>query len=153
MVSCFQFGTLTESEIIDFRQTLEPVLIKKAIFLRTKEDLAAMQANIDDCEKEYALCRINMKKHIQFHILIAKACHNKLFVAVMEAIAEIFEEITKNWQVDKDSMRMDLDFNYKFYDCILNRRGDESEKLMKEHFELTKVFWGKDLEKSREELK
>ncbi len=147
LVQCFQFGTLTEDEIIDFRLMLEPVLIKQAAFLRTEEDLAAMKANLDACEKEPVLIRKNLHMQIRFHILITKACHNSLFTTVMEAFVEIFENITENWEVNEKTLRQDLDYNHKFYDCIFHRRGDEAEKLMKEHFELTKAFRDEDLEK------
>ncbi|MCP4718833.1 MAG: FadR family transcriptional regulator [Desulfobacteraceae bacterium] len=153
LISCFQFGTLTKDEIIDFRQTLEPVLIKKAARLRTKKDLAAMKANIEACERDLIKGRTNVSIHIGFHILIAKACHNKLFVAVMEAIAEIFEDIAKSWQEDKEKMRRDIEFNHKFYDCLLHRREEEAEKLMKAHFELTKLFRQEDLEKAAKNKK
>lgn len=147
MISCFQFGTLTEDEIIDFRQTLEPVLIKKAVHSRTRADLAAMKANIKACEKDLVRSRTNVKKHIEFHILIARACQNRLFIAVMEAVAEIFEGIAKTWQEDKEKMRRDIDYNLAFYDCMLNRREDEAERLMKEHFEWTKEFRREDQER------
>jgi GntR family transcriptional regulator, transcriptional repressor for pyruvate dehydrogenase complex len=146
MISCFQFGSLTKDEIIDFRQTLEPVLIKKAVVLRTRADLAAMKANIKACEEDLAQGNTSVSRHIRFHILIAKACHNQLFTAVMEAVSEIFEDIAKTWQNDREKMQQDIDFNHKFYRCLLNRQGDEAEKLMKEHFELTKAFRREDLE-------
>ncbi len=148
LVNCFQFGTLTEAEIIDFRQTLEPVLIKKAVRQRTEEDLAAMKANIEACEMDIINGGPDVKKHIEFHILIARACRNKLFTAVMEAIAEIFDDLAKTWHVDKKRKRRDLDYNYQFYDCILNRREEEAEKLMWEHFELTKTFLRDDMKKT-----
>jgi len=148
LVSCFQFGALTEDEIIDFRQTLEPVLIRKAIRHRTKEDLAEMKLNIQSCEDDLFLGKTDVAKHIRFHILIAKACRNKLFVTVMEAIAEIFEDIAKIWQEDKKKMRQDIDYNHLFYNCILHRREDEAETLMKEHFELTRAFRREDKERT-----
>ena len=64
----------------------------------------------------------------------------------MEAVSEIFEDIAKTWQNDREKMQQDIDFNHKFYRCLLNRQGDEAEKLMKEHFELTKAFRREDLE-------
>ncbi|MCP4023670.1 MAG: FadR family transcriptional regulator [Desulfobacteraceae bacterium] len=151
MISCFQFGTLTEKEIIDFRYVLEPVLIRRAAQLRTDEDLAAMKAHIEECEEDLKNGTPSVKKHIAFHILIARACHNKLFSSVIEAIAEIFEDLAKGWQEDKKKMRGDLDFNYKFYDCIRDGKADEAEKLMKEHFNLTKVFRRQDRENEKNE--
>ena len=150
LVSCFQFGTLTEEEVIDFRQTLEPVLIKKAIHLRTEEDLVAMKANIAACEKEMGNGGHDLRKHIEFHVLIARACHNSLFTAAMEAVAEIFDDIAKAWPIDEKKKRRDLDYNYKFYDCILHRREGEAERLMKEHFELTKKFLREGLDETPE---
>ncbi|WP_022665607.1 FadR/GntR family transcriptional regulator [Desulfospira joergensenii] len=147
MVSCFRFGTLTEEEMIDFRQSLEPVLIQKAVRLRTQKDLEAMKANIQACEQDLAQGKTQAKKHIEFHILIARACRNSLFVAVMEAMAEIFESIAAPWQDNRERMRQDIDYNHKFYQCILDRDEKEAEKLMIAHFDLTRQFRQEDLDR------
>lgn len=148
LLSCFQYGTLTEDEIIDFRQTLEPVLIRTAIHRRRESDLAAMRENIRISEEELARGETDVSRLIGFHILIAKACYNKLFVSVMEAIAEIFEGIAKPWENDRDKMQMDIEFNHQFYDCLLHRKEKEAEQLMREHFEITKAFRKEDREKA-----
>ena len=149
LITCFQFGTLTEDEIIDFRQSIEPVLIKKAVHLRTREDLDAMAANIKACEQDLARGRTRAKKHVEFHILIAKACKNKLFTAVMEAIAEIFQDIAAAWQENTERMQKDIEYNHRFYDCILNRNEKEAEKLMISHFDLTRKFRQEDQDRAQ----
>lgn len=151
LISCFEYGTLTEEEMVDFRQTLEPMLIGKAALMRTDADLAAMQRNIDECEKDLALGQTDVIKHIEFHVLIAKACGNRLFVAVMEAMAEIFESIAKDWQEDKSKMSRDIEYNKSFYDCILHRKVEEAENLMKAHFDLTRKFRAEDLEQQKQQ--
>lgn len=146
LLSCYHFGSLTEDEIVDFRLTLEPVLIRTATQRRTASDLAAMRANIRACEANFKQDRIRVGMHIEFHILIARACYNKLFVSVMEAIAEIFRGIANPWEKDREIMEMDIEFNRKFYDCILHRQEDKAEQLMKDHFEMTRTFLKRDRE-------
>ncbi|MCP3874343.1 MAG: FadR family transcriptional regulator [Desulfobacteraceae bacterium] len=143
LVNCFLFGSLPDYEIIEFRQILEPVLIEKAAYCRTDEDLSAMNAHIEECENELTQGKLNLNRHFRFHILIVKACHNNLFTAIWESLPPIFETFTKDWQINEKKLRIDLDYNYKFYDCILNRRSDEAKQLMYQHFETTKeIFVG-----------
>ena len=146
LISCYQFGTLTEEEMIDFRQTLEPMLIRKACELRTPEDLAAMADNIKRCEDDLARGETRAFRHIEFHILIAKSTGNRLFVAVMEAMAQIFDVIARPWQDNRERMRQDIEFNHKFYHCILNQEAERAESLMRAHFDLTRAFRQEDQE-------
>lgn len=151
LISCFEYGTLTEEEMIDFRQTFEPILIGKAALMRTESDLEAMRQNIAECEKDLALGQTDVVKHINFHVLIARACGNRLFVAVMEAMSEIFESIAKDWQEDTSKMRRDIEYNKSFYDCILHRKVADAERLMKDHFDLTRKFREEDLEQQNQQ--
>jgi DNA-binding GntR family transcriptional regulator len=45
-------------------------------------------------------------------------------------------------------MRLDIDFNHQFYECILHRQTDKAEKLMVKHFELTRAFRAEDFKKT-----
>ncbi len=59
LINCFLFGSLSANQIIEFRQTFEPDLARKAAEIRTEKDLVALRANIDDCENDIAQGRIS----------------------------------------------------------------------------------------------
>jgi len=142
LINCFLFGSLSANQIIEFRQTFEPVLARRAAEIRTEMDLVALRANIDDCENDIAQGRISTTNPINFHILIAKISHNDLITAIFESLEVIFNNIAKNWDVTEEMARLDLNYSYKIYDSILNHKGDKAERLMYQHFEETKIFAG-----------
>ena len=140
VINCYQFGTLRQEELVEFRQLFEPVIIRTAAQRRTNQDLMALKANIDACEAAFTRGRPDVSGQIAFHLLIAKACHNELFSAVMGAVVKVFEDIARKWDLSDADIRRDLDFSLRFYDCILRRHTAKAEQLMVAHFEVTKEF-------------
>ena len=50
-VNYFRVGLITPEELVDFRQTLEPALAALAVERRTKKDLEAIRALIDEIDQ------------------------------------------------------------------------------------------------------
>jgi DNA-binding FadR family transcriptional regulator len=51
VVNYFRVGLITPEELVDFRQTLEPALAALAVERRTKKDLEAIRALIDEIDQ------------------------------------------------------------------------------------------------------
>jgi len=140
VINCYQFGSLTLQELAEFRQLLEPALLKMAINRCTKKYIQLLRANIDECEMALEKGKPDLGKHVAFHVLIADACRNQLASAVMRAVTKIFEAVTSKFHLTLKDFRLDLDYNKKFLECIINLETDRAQELMFNHFELTKEF-------------
>ena len=130
----YQFGTLTPEELVEFRQILEPALVALAVERRTEEDLAAIKANIEAVETSISHGKQNQPKAIEFHLLIANACHNRLISAVMEAMVQVFLEILSQIPFTLEDAKGDLEYNKQFYEYLLNGNKEKARNLMKTHF-------------------
>jgi DNA-binding FadR family transcriptional regulator len=137
----YRFGSLSDFEIADFRQFLEPEIIKRAVSYHTEEDLSAMRANIEFCKLAASRGKHDNVKQIDFHLLIAHACHNCMISAVMEAVIDVFKVIIQDIHLTEKEHAQDLKFNKQFYECLQMHDPQEAVKLMGEHFELTKKYF------------
>jgi len=138
VIRCYQFGALSLEALAEFRQILEPALIELAAGRRTEEDLHDLGESIEGCEAALKRGTPDLEKQVAFHVLIARACHNPLIVAVMEAVAKVFEDIAIKLDLSVEDYREDLDYSREFYDCILHGHHIKARRLMFEHFEETK---------------
>ena len=137
----YRFGGLTPEELVEFRQILEPSFVALAAERRTEEDLKAIKANIEAVEASINQGSQNQSKAIEFHRLIADACHNRLISAVMEAMVQVFLEILSKVPFTLEDAKGDLEYNKKFYDYLLHGKKEEARQLMVIHFDtLTEIL-------------
>ena len=137
----YRFGGLTPEELVEFRQILEPSFVALAAERRTEEDLKAIKANIEAVEASINQGSQNQSKAIEFHRLIADACHNRLISAVMEAMVQVFLEILSKVPFTLEDAKGDLEYNKKFYDYLLHGKKEEARQLMVIHFNtLTEIL-------------
>ncbi len=141
VINYYRFGGLTPEELVEFRQILEPSFVALAAERRTEEDLEAIKANIEEVEAAINQGKQNQTKAIEFHRLIAGACHNRLISAVMEAMVQVFLEILSKVPFTLEDAKGDLEYNKKFYDYLLHGKKEEARKLMVIHFNtLTEIL-------------
>ena len=135
------FGSLSMQEIVDFRNFLEPEIIKRAVAYRTEEDLAAMRENIEFCEAAAKRGKHDKKAHVEFHVLLAHACHNPLISAVMEAVIDVFKAISQDsFHPPETAHAKDLEYNKQFYECLLTHKPEKGYKIMQEHSKWIKQY-------------
>lgn len=130
-----RFGSITPKELVEFRRLLEPPLVMLAVERRTEADLTALAQNIQEMEQGLERGEINNRIAIEFHYLIAEACHNRLITAIMGALVRVFEEILTKVPMTIEDGYCDLAYSKKFYDYILHGRRQEARDLMVDHFD------------------
>jgi len=131
-----RIGGVTPEQVTEFRLMLEPSMVALAAERRTKTDMAAIRACITAFERSLAGGTVDRVLGIEFHRLIAEACHNPLISAVMAAISTVFEDIIAAVPMSVEDGRIDLDFCKRFCDCLEQRRPQEAFRLMQDHFEV-----------------
>ena len=135
VINYIQFGAVTPGQVAEFRLLLEPSLVALAAERRTEEDLAAIRECIAAFEKSLETGNLDHALGIEFHRLIADACHNPLASAVMAALVDVFKEIIATVPMSLEDGRIDLDFCKKFYECLLHKDKETARKLMIDHFD------------------
>lgn len=86
-------------QIFEMRAILEPVAAKLAARRRTADDLTKMRESLDKMENLQNV-RLNQREELGskwnkiFHLTIARATHNIVFVRILEGILSFHEETT-----------------------------------------------------------
>jgi DNA-binding FadR family transcriptional regulator len=141
VLHAWSFGGLSPAELTEFRQFLEPGVAELAALRRTDEDVKAMQANIDECEKIVNEGKIELAKHLEFHRLLANACHNKLISGFMEAVTKVHQDLFGKLNLTSEVGIKDLEYNKRIFDCLVKRERDHIRKLMVDHFDIFKELY------------
>jgi DNA-binding FadR family transcriptional regulator len=150
VLHAWSFGGLSPAELTEFRQFVEPGVAELAALRRTDEDIKALQANIDYCEKVTSEGKIELAKHLEFHRLLANACHNKLISGFMEAVTKVHEDLFGKLKLTSDVGIQDLEYNKKFLECLVHRDRDRIRKLMVSHFDIFKELYDSNQSQSEE---
>ncbi len=135
VINFIQFGSITPEQVAEFRLLLEPSLVALAAERRTEEDLAAIRNCIAAFEESLKSGNRDHAMGIEFHRLIADACHNPLVSAVMAALVNVFKEIIATVPLSLKDGRIDLNFCKQFYECLLHSDKETARKLMIDHFD------------------
>lgn len=150
VLHAWNFGGLSPAELTEFRQFLEPGVAELAALRRTEEDIKALQANIDYCEKVTSEGKIELAKHLEFHRLLANACHNKLISGFMEAVTKVHEDLFGKLKLTSEVGIKDLEYNKRIFDSLVQRDRDRIRKLMVDHFDIFKELYESNQSQSEE---
>lgn len=135
VINYYHTGGITPEQLAEFRKILEPTLVAIAAERRTEEDLAKIRENIQAFEASLNAGEVNHALGVEFHRLIADACHNPLVSAVMAALVGVFIEILDQVPMRVEDGRIDLEYCKRFYECLVHGRSEEARVLMQEHFD------------------
>jgi len=149
VLHAWSFGGLSPEELNEFRQFVEPGIAELAALRRTDEDLRALQANLDYCERIVSEGKIELAKHLDFHRLLANACHNKLMSSFMEAVTKVHQDLFGKLKLTSEVGSKDLEYNKRIFQCLLNRDRELIRKLMVDHFEIFKELFDTNKDKGK----
>lgn len=131
-----RWAAITPEQLAEFRMLLEPLIAALAARNRTEEDLAAIRENIEEYQSQLAVGNAERSIAIEFHRLVADACHNPMISAVMAAVADVFDEVIDRVLFTTADIRVDLDYCRRLYDCLVHQRVKEAETVMVDHFQV-----------------
>ena len=76
------------SEVHEVRVSLEKEIVKLAALRRTQEDLINIKKALDEKNSIKQNIQENSKADLEFHLCIAKACHNSIFYDLYKSISQ-----------------------------------------------------------------
>jgi GntR family transcriptional regulator, transcriptional repressor for pyruvate dehydrogenase complex len=153
MSNFYQFGSVTPTELIEFRRMLEPALLGVVVTHRTDEDLGKMRVNIQEIEKGVASGKINPDKILEFHHIVAEACHNQLSAAVVKALTNVCGGIADAALLTLDDGKQHLGFSKRLYDCILRQDKEGAQKAIMAHFKAFEKHLDRSVKKNKRSSK
>lgn len=89
-----EVGGITLAQLTDARLAIESAVIKVACEIANEADLSALEANIDEAERETLAGNSATKTqlNVQFHILLAELTGNPILIMVMRSLMNILTD-------------------------------------------------------------
>jgi DNA-binding FadR family transcriptional regulator len=138
VMNYYRMGDVTPENLVEFRCSLEPIVAELAAQRISAEELKALKGNIDVLEADLAQGRTNRAGALEFHALVADACHNPLFSHVTKALTLVFEKVLDQMPLGLEDFRDDLEHSKKLYEAFQRRDGSTAREVMFRHFDRLK---------------
>jgi GntR family transcriptional regulator, transcriptional repressor for pyruvate dehydrogenase complex len=120
------------TEVLDFREALEPPIAARAAERASDMDVAALQHVSDLLETETDPTRA-AALDAQFHLTIAQATHNSVLVKLVETSMEALNQTRRQNLQTTERRRLSRTAHRKILAAIQVRDGDAAEAAMLEH--------------------
>jgi GntR family transcriptional regulator, transcriptional repressor for pyruvate dehydrogenase complex len=140
VMNYYRMGHVTPENLVEFRCTLEPTLAMLAAQRITDPEMEELKKNIETIQSELEHGKSDTAKALEFHTLVADACHNPLFSHVMKALTDVFEKVLEQIPLDFEVARYDLDHSKQLYEAFQRRDSAKAYDLMVSHFEKLRQY-------------
>lgn len=93
----YHVGTIRPAQVTEARIWLESIIVREACTRATAEDLAALEANIEEAEAASARGDFPARaaKHIDFHRLLARMTENPIMIIVMDGVLDVLHHFVR----------------------------------------------------------
>jgi len=113
-------------ELNEMRKILESGMATLAIDRATNEDINCIRLALEALERRYQEQGLGYKEDVQFHLRIAEASHNSIYIHVLYSVLELFEKAT-----------------YLYRAGVIDKPGN-ADIMMNQHREIYNAFLAKD---------
>lgn len=151
MHDAFHMKKISIEELTVARCEFEKVVLKYVIDTIEESDIKSLHDNIDKAKQKLGNNMLAIEEHIEFHILLAKASKNHLFVIVMASIMALLRallcQVEENLESANDDVgyteriiksRNTLAYHEGILDAIIEKKQDEAFQLLQQHLQEVK---------------
>ena len=129
ILTYIRWAAITPEHLAEFRMLLEPMLAALAARNRTEEDLAAIKDIIEEFRRRLSDGYVDKSMGIEYHRLVAEACHNPMISAVMAAVVEGYNEVFARIPMTVEDGWIDFDYCKRLYGCLVRQQAEEGPHL------------------------
>jgi GntR family transcriptional repressor for pyruvate dehydrogenase complex len=129
----YLLGSVSLDELTEARQWLESTVVRIAAARASPEDLAALEANVDEAERLFKAGRYDDKidVHIEFHNLLAQAARNSVMIMLMGALMQVMRDFAH--AVGGERNDLTIKARRRLLDCLRKRDAGGATEAMAEH--------------------
>jgi GntR family transcriptional regulator, transcriptional repressor for pyruvate dehydrogenase complex len=133
LVKTFRVGGVSPLDFFDFRASVEPTMVA---LLASKHDIdtgmfTRMEKNIAEAKRLYALGEATAYVNMDFHLLLAEATGNMIFIVVAKTFRVAFDTVAPP---DKEGHRLEtIHAHEQILDAIRRKDGVRARQLMEAH--------------------
>jgi len=128
-------------ELTNARLVVEKGVIERLLQKLEPSDTTRLRENIVQARGKLAMNLPAFEENIQFHILLASASRNQVFVVTMRAIMPIMADFLSRRKQTLSTSKKVVDAHEEILEAVIDGRKEESIKKLEEHLlELGKGF-------------
>ncbi len=120
-------------KIHEVRRVLEVEIAGLAAQRRTENDLIALEASLEAMHRSKGDQPTFARTDLQFHVLLAKAVHNDLFVLLLDSVADILFQVRELGNVVPGAPEHALEYHQRILETVRAGREKAARKAMLEH--------------------
>lgn len=128
-----KLGQAKSAHLTEARTIFEPELARLAALRADDADLKAMEDLVDAQERDLRAGVLTRKHDIEFHTVVANACHNPVLTIVVSAIDEAIRDPILRSKLTPEMRAGVVGYHRGLLEAIRQRDGDRAYSIMKEH--------------------
>jgi GntR family transcriptional repressor for pyruvate dehydrogenase complex len=128
-----KLGQAKSDHLTEVRSMLEPMMARVAAARATKDDLAAMSTVVEAQEEELRTGALSRKYDMEFHRLIANACHNPVLSIVVTAINDAIRDAIYRSKLTREMREQVVRYHRALFQSIAARDPESAGRIMGEH--------------------
>jgi GntR family transcriptional repressor for pyruvate dehydrogenase complex len=147
-------GNLTLQEIKEARIAIESIILETGIKRFTKNQLAALESNINDCEKFYKdrkkdeYPKFSDEQLGKFHVLIAETSKNRLFKYFVTSLLDLYMNQIIRYIPDSTEYSRHLTQHREIYEAIKAKDIKRAKRAIEEHMESSTKYVERTMDES-----
>lgn len=123
----------TPGQLYQVRRCLESTIAREAAIRATSSDIARMEAAVEAIEANFDDPEKAVPADVEFHVAVAAATQNPLFVAIVQPLVELIHEVgVMGFRVD-GGLRSRHQGHKRLLECIKNGDAAGAEEAIQRH--------------------
>ena len=128
-----KLGQADSGNLTEVRSMLEPVMARMAAARATEDDVRAMQEIVEAQEQELRSGVLSRKFDMEFHRVMANACHNPVLSIVVTAINDAIRDAIYRSKLTTEMREQVVRYHRELFEAISRRDEELAGRLMEEH--------------------
>ena len=133
LIDVIRLRRISISDLTVARIAIEKVILGSVFNHIEPSDVKNLQENISRTKRKIASGIHPLEQNIEFHLLLAKATKNHLFVVVLESIMTVLTDLMGRLKPDLQTARNTVGYHEKIVQAIKRMNQAEAMTLMEEH--------------------
>ena len=129
----FLIGDSLAQELLEARQMIEPECVRLAVERATDEDLAHIEALLDEHEAHHLANKPVAEYGAMFHCGLAEASHNRVAASFMASILHLMKERGRRIDDIPNARRKEIDDHRCILELVMQRKAGPAAQAMRQH--------------------
>ncbi|WP_300458099.1 GntR family transcriptional regulator [Desulfobacula sp.] len=133
LLNALQMQNVTLNDITVARIETEKSVLRYAIKNADQADINALSENISTAKRKVEQGITVFPDNVEFHILLARASKNPVFIVVVESILALGAEYISRFGLNFEASKKTLAEHEKILKAVIERNTEEAIRLIKDH--------------------